>query len=430
MGVTNEILVTNEEEDRGSRSRGETPHEWLAIGEYLWSRRVTVFWWTLVGMALSGLIAYKICFYEATAQVMPPDSGPSGLSSLALPSLLRASGASSNLTAGLANDMFGVKSSGALFAKVLQSRSVEDTLIQDFKLRQRYSWFGGMYWEDARAKLESRTKISEDKKSGVISIMAKDRDPALARDMANAYVQQLDHVIVQVATSAARREREFLEQRLQEEKKTLADSEQRFSSFASNSMALDVPEQTRVMLEASAKLQGELIVARSELKGLEETYTGENPRVKTVRARIGELERELKRINGQSVPGDAASTHASDAASPYPSVKDLPKVGTAWAELYRERKIHETVYEMLTQQYEMARVQEAREIPTVRVLDPAELPEKVHPRPLNVILIGALVSVILACLGIHLQHVVGHRWGADDPRRIVLTRLFIRGKAS
>ncbi|HKF20975.1 MAG TPA: GNVR domain-containing protein [Candidatus Angelobacter sp.] len=420
MGVTNEVLVENEEK-RGSRSRNDKLREWLDIAEFLWSRRVTVFWWTLVGTALSGLIAYKICFYEATAQLMPPDSSSGGLSA-ALPSLLRASGASSNLMAGMANDMFGVKSSGALFAKVLQSRAVEDKLIEDKKLRTRYSWFGGMYWEDARAKLESRTKISEDKKSGVISVMVRDRDPALAKDLANLYVEQLDHVIVQVATSSAGRERVFLEQRLQEEKKTLADSEQRFSSFASNSMTLDVPEQTRVMLEASAKLQGELIVARSELKGLEETYTGENPRVKTVQARINELERELKRINGQNVTGDPAS--------PYPSVKQLPTVGLAWAELYRDRKIHETVYEMLTQQYEMARVQEAREIPTVKVLDPAELPEKVHPRPVMVIAIGALVSMILACLGIHLQHIVGHRWNADDPRRIVLTRLFIRGKAS
>jgi capsule polysaccharide export protein KpsE/RkpR len=420
MGVTNEILVANEEENREARSRSDKLREWLDIAEYLWSRRVTVFWWTLVGTALSGLLAYKLCLYEATAQVMPPDSGSGNLSSL-VPSLLRAPGAS-NLT-GMATEMFGMRTSGALYVKILQSHTVEDNLINQFDLRHRYTWFRSwpLYYEDARSKLESRTKISEDKKSGVISVMVRDHNAAFAKDLANAYLQQLDRLVVQVATSAARREREFLEQRLQEEKKTLADSEQRFSSFASNTMALDVPEQTRVMLEASAKLQGELIVARSELKGLEETYTGENPRVKTVQARINELERESKRINGQSVTGDPAS--------PYPSVKQLPTVGLEWAELYRDRKIHETVYEMLTQQYEMARVQEAREIPTIKVLDPGEQPEKVHPRPLLVIWIGALVSVILACLGAHLQH-LGRRWEANDPRRIVLTRLFIRGKAS
>src|SRR5262249_17172704 len=185
-----------------------------------------------------------------------------------------------------------------------------------------------------------------------------------------------------------------------------AESEQRFSVFASRSMALDIPQQTKVMLEASAKLQGELIVARSELKGLEQTYTPENSRVRTVRARINELERELNRINGQGGAGDPAS--------PYPSVKQLPTVGLEWAELYRDRKTHETVYELLTQQYEMARVQEAREIPTVKLLDAAVEPERMHPRPVLVIVVGALVSVILACIGLHLQH----RWHGlevDDP---------------
>src|SRR5215831_6357191 len=93
MGVTNEILVANEEENRETRGRGDKLREWLDIAEYLWSRRVTVFRWTLVGMTLSGLLAYRLCLYEATAQVMPPDSGSGNLSSL-VPSLLRAPGAS------------------------------------------------------------------------------------------------------------------------------------------------------------------------------------------------------------------------------------------------------------------------------------------------------------------------------------------------
>jgi capsule polysaccharide export protein KpsE/RkpR len=417
MGVTNPILVENEE-DRVTRSRSDKLREWLAIGEYLWSRRTSILWWTVLGTALSGLFVYKLCFFEATAQVMPPDNGGGGLSAMGVSTLLRASG-TSNLS-NLASDMFGVKSSGALFVKVLQSRTVEDNLVDKFDLRQRYSWFGPIYREDARSKLEHRTKINEDKKSGVISITVKDRNPEIATAMADAYVQQLDRLVVQVATSAARREREFLEQRLQEEKKTLAESEERFSKFASSSMALDVPQQTRVMLEASAKLQGELTVARAELKGLEQTYTAENPRVKTVRARIDELERELKRMNGQTLTGDPTS--------PYPSVKQLPTVGLEWAELYRDRKTHETVYELLTQQYEMARVQEAREIPTVKVLDAAERPEKLHPRPLLVVGIGALVGLILACIGIHLQH-RWQGWDVDDPRRIVLARLFIHARA-
>jgi len=417
MGITNPVLVENEE-DRVTRGRSDKLRDWLAAGEYLWSRRISILRWTLLGVVLSGLFVYKLCLFQSTAQVMPPDNGGGGLSAMGLSTILRASG-TSNLS-NLASDMFGVKSSGALFVKVLESRTVQDNMVDKFDLRNKYSWYWPLDREDARSKLESRTKINEDKKSGVISITVKDRNPDLAKAMADEYVEQLDRLVVQVATSAARREREFLEQRLQEEKKTLADSEEKFSKFASSSMALDVPEQTRVMLESSAKLQGELTVARAELRGLEQTYTAENPRVKTVRAKIDELERELKRINGQSQTGDPAS--------PYPSVKQLPTVGLQWAELYRDRKTHETVYEMLTQQYEMARVQEAREIPTVKKLDAADKGEKRHPRPLLVIEIGALVSLILACIGVHLQH-RWQGWDVDDPRRIVLARLFIRARA-
>lgn len=426
MGITNDILVEREE-DQGARNRSERLRHWLDTFDYLWSRRWSVFRWTVLGTVLTAAIAWKICLYEATAQVMPPDNSNSNLSGMALSNMLRGPSMPSGLS-GLAGDLLGVKSSGALFVKILNSHSVQNAVIDAYQLRSRYSWFGlggTLDYENARDKLESRTSISEDKKSGVISITARDHNKDLAQKLASEYVKQLDHKVVEVATSAARRERIFIEQRLQEEKKTLAESEQRFSSFATSSMALDVPQQTRMMLEASARLEGELIVARSELKGLEQTYTDENPRVRTLRARVSELDKELKRINGQAPAGDSRTS--GDASNPYPSVKALPSVGVQWAELYRDRKTHETVFEMLTQQYEMARVQEAREIPTVKVLDNAELPEKVHPRPLLVFAIGALVSAILACIGLNLQR-KWQAWDIDDPRRLILARLTMRTK--
>ena len=154
--------------------------------------------------------------------------------------------------------------------------------------------------------------------------------------------------MVRVSTSAARREREFIEQRLAEEKKSLDDAEQRFSRFASNSMALDVPQQTRVMVESAARLQGELIAARAELQSLEQVYALENPRVRSLRARIAELQRELGRLN--------TGAGIADSSNPYPAVSKLPSLGVEWTDLYRETKIHETVFEMLTQQYESARL--------------------------------------------------------------------------
>lgn len=298
--------------------------------------------------------------------------------------------------------------------KVLQSRTVEDELVNRFDLRKHYH---KTLWEETRHKLESNTVIAEDKKSGVISITVRDRDSKFAAALAGAYVEALDHVMSQVSTSAARRERIFIEQRLAEEKKALDDAEQKFSQFSSSNMTLNVPEQTRVMVEASARLQGELIAARSELQGLQQVYTSENTRVKTLQARVNELERELARLN------TGGTTSSGSSSNPYPSIKNLPLVGVAWTDLYRSTKIHETVYELLTQQYEVARIQEARELPTVKVLDQAAVPEERHPAIPVVVVAGALISILLACLGLLLQR-WGASWDADDPRRLLLARMW------
>ncbi len=416
--TTNEVLVERHQ-DRDSDDRFVELQRWSAEVGHLWSRRVRILLWTVAGALFSAVLAWKICKFDSTVQIMPPDSSSGGLSAMALPGLMKTPGLAG--LAGMAGDLLGMKSTGALFVKVLQSRTVEDSLIDHLDLRKRYHL---TYWEDARDKLQSRTTIAEDKKSGVISVTVKDNDPQFAAKLANAYVEELDHVMLQVSTSSARREREFIEKRLQEEKKILDDAEQRFGQFASNSMALDIPQQTRVMVESAARLQGELIAARAEMEGLEQIYTPENVRVKTLKARVNELQRELDKINTGRPSSDKT---ASDSSSQYPSVKNLPLVGLEWTNLYRNTKIHETVYELLTQQYEVARIQEAREIPTVKVLDAAVAPERRHPSPAMVIELGALISAFLACVGLMIQH-RWQAWGADDPRRVLITTLFRRRK--
>ena len=121
-------------------------------------------------------------------------------------------------------------------------------------------------------------------------------------------------------------------------------------------------------------LQGQLIAAESELQGLQQIYTTGNVRVRSLRARVNELQRQLDRISGTDA--SLASDGADSPPNSYPSIRKLPLLGVEWAELYRRTKIQETVYELLNQQYELTRIQEAKEIPTIRVIDPANLPEK------------------------------------------------------
>ena len=385
---------------------------WTDALYHLWLQRRQIFRWVVLGFVLSLVVAWRYPKYESTAQIMPPDSGGSGLASL-LPALSKSPG-----LIGMASDMMGMKSSSAVFARVLESRTVQDHLIDRFDLRKVYSQ---KYWEDARKKLTKRTTISEDKKSGVIAISVQDHDPALATQLANAYVEELGLVLAKVSTSAARRERIFIEQRLADENNNLQDAEKQFSQFASTNMALDVPEQTKVEVEAAARLQGELIAAKAQLEGLKETYTEENIRVKSAQAHVNELQRALARINS----GRVSTTQ--DSSSPYPSVRNLPILGVKWADLYRQTKIRETVVELLTQQYEMARIQEAKEIPSVKVLDPASTPERREPSWKLVILLGTLLSALLACLGYVIKN-SWDRWDQDDPRRILISQVLRVGR--
>ena len=387
---------------------------WTDAVYRLWLQRWHIARWTALGFALSLAVAWRYPKFESTAQIMPPDSGNAGLASL-MPALTKTPG-----LIGMAGDLMGMKSSGALFARVLESRTVQDHLIDRFDLRKKY---GTKYWEDARKKLSSRTDVAEDKKSGVIAITVRDRDASLAMALANAYVDELGAVMAKVSTSAARRERIFIEQRLAEENKGLQEAEQQFSQFASSNMALNVPEQTKVTVEAAARLQGELIAARAQLEGLKQTYTEENIRVKSAQAHVNELQRELAKINSGRVTGSADA----DAATPYPSVKNLPLLGVKWADLYRNTKIRETVVELLTQQYEMARIQEAKEIPSPKVLDPASPPEKKRPDWLLILIAGTFISTALASLGYLLKN-LWERWDLDDPRRMLIAQVLESGR--
>jgi len=393
---------------------------WVDAVERLWLHRRSIAKAAIAGLVLSSIAAFLYPKYEATVQLMPPDTGSSGLGALIMPGLSNSSSSGISGLMGLAGELLGGKTSGALFVKVLESRTIEDSLITRFDLRKHYHL---KYWQDARKKLQSRTTISEDKKSGVLKLEVDDRDPKLATDLAGAYVEELDRIMAKVATSAARRQRIFLEQRLVDEKKFLEDSEKRFSQFASSNMMLDVPQQTKVTVESAARLQGEMIAARAELEGLEQIYTSENYRVRTLRAHLAELEKELARINaGQMVTGTTP-----DPTNPYPSVKNLPVLGVQWADLYRTTRVHETVFELLTQQYEIARIQEAKEIPTVKVLDAPAASEKRYPRPWTVIILGVLGSAALACLWFLLRD-RWDKWDRDDPRRQLLARIYFSAR--
>ncbi|HWR14696.1 MAG TPA: GNVR domain-containing protein [Terriglobales bacterium] len=288
----------------------------------------------------------------------------------------------------LAGTLLGIRNTGAVFVDLLQSDTVREHIIERFDLQRVY---GKRYREDALKKLSRRTDIDEDRKSGVIRVIVTDTDRARAQQMARAYVEELDKLVATVNTSVARREREFIEQRLANVREELSRSQQELSQFSSKNSTLDIKEQTRAMVEAGAKLQGELIVAKSELQSLQQFYGDANVRVRAVRARVAELQRQLEKLGG-----NAEAEQGVPAGALYPPLRQLPALGVKWADLYRNVRVQETVFELLTQQYELARIEEAKAIPVVRVVDPPSWPEKKSfPPRLLIILLSSISSVVV-----------------------------------
>jgi len=372
----------------------------IARIDRLWDRRRFLGKCLGYGAVISLLIAFLIpAQYASTTRLMPPDP-PAGQGMAVLAGLAGKMGAA---LGALGGDLLGMNTSVDLFAGVLQSSTVQNDLIEKFDLRRVY---GLRRMVDTRKELTRRTDLSIDRKSGIMTIRVTDHDPKRAVALAQEYVAELNNVVTHLNASSAHRERVFLEERLGEVKRELDAAEKDFSQFASKNGAIDIKEQGKAMVEAAAMLEGQLIAAQTELQGLRQIYTDQNIRVRMAQARVNELRRQLLKMGGKGEP----ETETASDNEMYPSLRKLPLLGVSYADLYRRTKVEEAVFETLTQQYEIAKVQEAKEVPSVKVLDPPEIPEKkVFPPRL---LLSAVGTILALALG------MGWIIGTDDWKKI------------
>jgi capsule polysaccharide export protein KpsE/RkpR len=410
----------------------EVAPNWVANASLLWAHRHLLGRVAAASLLLSVVVVFIIPKrYESTARIMPPET--SGAST-ALLAAIAGRGELGGL-GGLAGTLLGARTTGPLFVDLLRSATVSNDLIDRFRLQQIYS---KRYRIDTAKRLARRTSVVEDKRSGVISITVEDSDPRRARDLAQAYLDELNLLVTRTNTSSARQERIFIEQRLQGAQADLEHAQQEMSEFASTHTAIDMKEQTRATVDAAAKLEGQIIFERSELDSLRQVYGDDNVRIRSSRARVGELEHQLETISGTSAPlvtdesGNQVSAATLDrTAANYPSLRQIPRLAVPYADIYRRVRVQETLYEMLTQQFELARIQEAKDVPVVRVIDLPGIPEKKSfpPRTLFCLLLTAF-SVTCAAVSI----LVRHRWqlmDSSDERKVLGAQIAksIRGYA-
>jgi uncharacterized protein involved in exopolysaccharide biosynthesis len=224
-----------------------------------------------------------------------------------------------------------------------------------------------------------------------------------------------------------RRERTFLEERLKAVNQDLEAAEKEFSQFSSKNTAIDIKEQGKAMVEAAATLQGQYIAAQSELEGLKQVYTDNNVRVRSVRARIAELKRQLEKLGGKGEQASDPSGQQADYL--YPSIRKLPLLGVTYADLYRRTRVQEAVFETLTKQYELAKVQEAKEIPTVKVLDVPNIPEKKSFPPRLVMMFVGTFLGLAGVVGFVFGKTAWQATDANDPHKVFVQEVFQTVKA-
>jgi Capsule polysaccharide export protein len=384
--VETEIWSQTESDEPVESNEGNRGEFIKKIAEFLglyWQRRRLAIGIIVVGIALAIGYSFTIPpYFTSTTSLMPQDNESPYTSLLGM-------AAGSSAAASIGTEAFGLSTPSELQISILESRTVRNAMIAKFGLMQHY---GVGIIDQARGTLSDNTKIDEDRKSGIITIAVTDTNADFAAKLAQGYVSELNRVLTDNSTSAARRERIFLEERLKEVKRNLDLDSVALSQFSTKTKAIDVVSQAKSMVEAGLRLQGLLAEGQSQLAALRQTYSEDNYRVKALEARNAELQHQLDAMGGTD-----GKSGSSSSMSFYPPVGELPTLGVTFADLDRRVKVDEVLWETLTRQYESARVQEAKEIPTIQVLDQANVPNrKSGPKRRVIVLTGALISLLLS----------------------------------
>lgn len=389
---------------------------WAVRAMLLWKQRRKLARVTVISLLVSLAISFAIPKqYKSTASIMPPDQHESN--AMLLAGIAARSGSLGTL-GSFASGLLGGHSTAALFVNLLHSETVSGHLIDRFNLQRVYH---KRYRVDAAKHLARCTKITEDKKSGVITITVEDRSRVRARDLAEAYLDELNKLMTRTNTSAAHRERVFIGKRVNAVRENLEDAEMRLSRFSSKSSAIDIKEQTRAMVDAGARVEAAVIVQKSALESLRQIYGDGNVRVRETEARIASLQAELAKMTGSPTLVNADAIHDvtvnsvgdDDRGELYPSLRQLPRLAVPYADLYRQVKVQEAVFALLTQQYELARIEEAKDVPVVSVIDSPGIPEKKSFPPR---LLLTLLLTFLSFAGASALILIRDHWSIVDPR--------------
>lgn len=308
----------------------------------------------VVGLALAFLLPVE---YTAITTFLPPNPSSS------LASAFAAGSGELGLLAGLAGG-FVYRSPGELCQIMLRSRTVEDAVIQRFDLMKQYR---KKRLSDTRTALERHTKVTLNLKSGLIAISAQDHDAARAAELANGYLDEYKKFTATLAIGEAGQRRLFFEQQLKDARGKLTDSEEALKNTQQSTGMLDPGGSARASVESAVAIRAQIAAKQVELSTAGAYATAENPRVVQLKQEIVALEQQQSELAG------AAQDAATDPLMPR---NKIPEAGAEYLRRLRDVKYNEAVVAILSRQFEIARLDEAKEGSSVEVVDAAVTPDK------------------------------------------------------
>lgn len=354
----------------------------------------------IAGVTLGSILAVSIATlllpktYESSAALLPQLESKEGGALTALLTATAAGGMAQNLGIGLPG-LPGIPTTPTdIFVAILKSRVMADEVIARFHLMERYR---ERTMQGTREELLERVRISLSKEK-VIKVVVEDHDPQVAADMANFFVANLDRLNRTVNVSKAGQNRAFIERRLADTQVGLVKTEEALRDFQTKNKAVAVEAQSKAMIEAAATIQGQITAQEVQHQVMSTYLSPDNPELARVRSSIDELKKQLGLLeSGKGGKGMLPGSRL------HPAMVTVPELALQYGRLLRELKVQETLYALLTSQYEQAKITEARDTPTVQVLDPA-IPADRHSKP-RLILNMALAGVSGFCIAFLIAYV-------------------------
>ncbi len=308
--------------------------------------------------------------YTAKTVILPPQQQQSGAASML---------ASMGALAGMAGAAAGVKSPDEMYVSFFKTNLLQDDLITRFKLDAHYE---SKTREGTRLALTGAAKISSDKKTGLISIEVDDKDPKFAATLANAHVDALRRMLGTLAVTEAQQRRLFFEQQIKKTQDALATADTSFRTLSAKGGLPVTDVLAQVSVTASATIRGQIAAKEVELSALRQFATAQNPDMQRIASELSALRAQLARI--ESGGGTASTASAA---------------GQAAVVALRDVKTQQAILETLVKQYELARVDEAREGPLLQQIDIAEPPEKKSkPKRAQIVLLAGVAGLFLGVL--------------------------------